>query len=571
MRKINLFISLFILGLTAFNSQAQTSFSEDFNGVNPFANWTLVNVDGNTPNAAVAYVNDAWVVREDFDSTGVGDSVAVSTSWYTPAGSANDYMITPMIVTTANPVLEFDAKAQDPNFADGYELRVSTTTPDVAGLLNNPPLFTTNAENGAWTRRSINLSAYANDTIYLGWRNNSTDQFLLLIDNIKVYEPVANNVGISAIVRPTNGCFLSANDSVEVSIENFGTSSTSIIPVAYRLNGGPLQTDTFAGNLAAGATVDFLFGTSSVNLATPGVYQLEVYTDLPADGNRNNDTLRTFIVNGLKPLPYFEDFNGFQPLQTGLFGNGWSTQRSGNFLWVTNQDTTGTVATGPNSDRSGNGIYFYTEASTPAVPGEVAALVTPCVDLSTNPNFLFLDFWYHMYGADITTLYVQVEDQGSWVTVDSLVGQQQTSNAAAYQQMSVNLSNFISANSEIRARFITVRGNGFNADIAIDDVEFRDQTIGLDDNTQEEIALELYPNPSNLPYTNLRFGLNSSANANVLIMDISGKVVYQENLGTLSEGEQRFRLNTSNLENGLYFMNLQLDDKRISKKLSIAR
>ena len=106
MKKITFYLGMFLM-LICGTTQAQTIFQEDFNGVSPLTNWTLINVDGRTPAANVAFVNDAWVTREDFDTTGVGDEVAVSTSWYSPAGASDDYLITPAIALTAGNLLNF--------------------------------------------------------------------------------------------------------------------------------------------------------------------------------------------------------------------------------------------------------------------------------------------------------------------------------------------------------------------------------------------------------------------------------------------------------------------------------
>ena len=47
----------------------------------------------------------------------MGDSVAFSTSWYTPAGIANDWMWTPLIgPITSNSLLSWNAVAYDPAF-----------------------------------------------------------------------------------------------------------------------------------------------------------------------------------------------------------------------------------------------------------------------------------------------------------------------------------------------------------------------------------------------------------------------------------------------------------------------
>lgn len=179
---------------------SQVIFSEDFsnlNGVLP-AGWTVINGDGLTPNANVAQFTNAWIIAADFDN--LPDTVAMSTSWYTPAGTSNDWLITPAIALTANNILAWEAEAQDAAYPDGYELRISTTTPTIAGFNANPPLFTIPAETGAvWTQRTVNLQAagYSNQSVYLAWRNNSTDQFILMVDDISVYTQAPFDAAIS--------------------------------------------------------------------------------------------------------------------------------------------------------------------------------------------------------------------------------------------------------------------------------------------------------------------------------------------------------------------------------------
>lgn len=185
---------LFVALLVAASASAQITIFEETFGVvsggtsDPLpAGWTAINVDGLTPAAAVSYVTDAWIVRDDFiyDAT---DAVAFSTSWYTPSGQADDWAITPAIVLTANNALSWEAVAPDPTYPDGYEVRLSTTTPDVAGMTTI--LETIPAEADVWTPRSTDLSAFAGQTVYIGFRNNSNDQFLLMLDDVTVTDPV---------------------------------------------------------------------------------------------------------------------------------------------------------------------------------------------------------------------------------------------------------------------------------------------------------------------------------------------------------------------------------------------
>lgn len=83
-----------LLGFAA-QSQAQTIlYQEDFGtACSPPAAVPAPlithNVDGRTPDAMVSYVNNAWIVRDDFGRE-IGNCAAFSTSWYVPPGTADD-------------------------------------------------------------------------------------------------------------------------------------------------------------------------------------------------------------------------------------------------------------------------------------------------------------------------------------------------------------------------------------------------------------------------------------------------------------------------------------------------
>ena len=217
MKKLLLTLSVAIMSGMALN--AQILFSEDFDGIGgPTAggagtytfpaNWFLRNVDNRTPAAAVSYVNEAWERREDFNFN-VADSCAFSTSWYTPAGAANDFMWTPLINgISASTVLNWNAVTYDPSYPDGYEIRVMTQAqgPPTGGtgvignqITNSTQVYSIAAEMTTWQARSVSLSAFAGQNVYIGFRNMSNDEFLLLIDDIVVMTPVVNDAAISFV------------------------------------------------------------------------------------------------------------------------------------------------------------------------------------------------------------------------------------------------------------------------------------------------------------------------------------------------------------------------------------
>jgi hypothetical protein len=301
MKKIQLLFGC--LGLVAVTSvSAQPVFSEDFNGTTPLSTWTLFNIDARTPAANVSFVNDAWVTREDYDTTGVGDNIAVSTSWYAPAGTADDYMVTPAITLTNNNVLFYDAKAQDPAYPDGYELRISTTVPTVAGLLANPALFTIAGENATWTRRSVSLSSYAGQTVYLGWRNNSNDQFVLCVDNVLVEKVFSNDAKVNSLSVASSQVNASTV-AITGSVINTGIAPLTSVVVNWSSDGGvTVNSNTMTMNLASFTSATFSH-PFTLTAANPGNFtDIDVWTSLPnavPDSNAVNDTISTqFFVNG---------------------------------------------------------------------------------------------------------------------------------------------------------------------------------------------------------------------------------------------------------------------------------
>jgi len=188
------------------NGPGGVLFSEDFDNISgPTAGgsgtysfpsgWLLANVDNRAPSTQVSYINQAWERREDF-SFNVADSCAFSTSWTSPSGVADDWMWTPIIgPVSSGSTLKWKAVAYDPEFSDGYEVRVmmaSNGPPtgsdgNIGNMVTNSDLvFSVAAENTTWTDREVDLSGYNGQPIYIAFRNISNDKFLLLIDDIEV-------------------------------------------------------------------------------------------------------------------------------------------------------------------------------------------------------------------------------------------------------------------------------------------------------------------------------------------------------------------------------------------------
>lgn len=157
-------------------------------------------------------------------------------------------------------------------------------------------------------------------------------------------------------------------------------------------------------------------------------------------------------------FPYSEGF------ESGT-GN-WVQASDDNFDWTRKTGTTGSSNTGPSAAAEGS-YYMYTEASSPNYPSKSANFLSPCFDFSSlsSPE---LSFQYHMYGATMGTLSIQVSTDGgnTWSSnIWSLSGDQGNS----WKSATVGLSSY-SGQSSVRIRMRGVTGTSYTGDISIDDI-----------------------------------------------------------------------------------------------------
>lgn len=186
-------------------------FQENFDGAGPgFAAWTLIDVDGLTHDAPVADFDAGAWIRKDrggpIPNYGGpdGNFAAMSSSWYSPAGTSNDWLISPQITLPAeNAFLKWDAKAQDPQFSDGYKVMLAPNGGNAVADFT-VELYNTAAEDGVWVTRDASLASYAGTTVRIAFVNNSTDKFVLLIDNILVNLAPTAPPDCPTLVAPAN-------------------------------------------------------------------------------------------------------------------------------------------------------------------------------------------------------------------------------------------------------------------------------------------------------------------------------------------------------------------------------
>lgn len=103
----------------------------------------------------------------------------------------------------------------------------------------------------------------------------------------------AIDVGVSAITAPTSGQ-LGMTEQVTITVENFGSTNQTSIPVFYNINGGADVTATYTGDLAQGESDTFTF-TDTEDLSVIGDYTIVAGTMLANDADASNDTTEVVV------------------------------------------------------------------------------------------------------------------------------------------------------------------------------------------------------------------------------------------------------------------------------------
>lgn len=221
--------------------------------------------------------------------------------------------------------------------------------------------------------------------------------------------------------------------------------------------------------------VDATTPNPSHTFTTAGSYEVNLTV---SDGtNSIAKVIPAYINIETKPFPHTSDLDNFYVgSAAGGFEDGWSTSPGGTlegYRWTTNNGTTPSNNTGPEVDQSlGNsaGVYLYTEA-TGSSSGDIAELISPCLDVPNSSNNPFVSFYYHMFGATMGTLHVDLNDGNSWINdiTTPLVGQQQSTIGAPWIERTFDINAY--KGSTIQIRFRAERGSNFQSDMAIDNFQ----------------------------------------------------------------------------------------------------
>ena len=231
----------------------------------------------------------------------------------------------------------------------------------------------------------------------------------------------STDIGLIELEAPVSGCGLTSNETVTVKLSNYGPTGYDSIPLAYQLTGGLAVSDTIIAFINPGDTVSFSFSVGA-DLSAIGPHGIDVWLDFSMDTNAINDSLLKIKIYNAPlwnsfPFAYDVESENTCAASCGMYctlNGGWINDDNDSLDWTVDVGGTPSSNTGPmvdNTLQNSSGNYLYIEASSPCYPSKEAILLSQCVDLDVMIN-PFMEFAYHMHGADMGDLYVEIESGG---------------------------------------------------------------------------------------------------------------------------------------------------------------
>ncbi len=487
-------LTSFLLGWGVQSSAQINVLTEDFEG-------TTFNVSSSS---ASGNNNNAWAINSNYSTNGSksdsakvaqGDTLYLETNTFSTIGYTNVNLSFDQICK----IDFFDRAYIEYSTNNGNTwTRLTSTEYNGSGFFGssyfssvsyldwNPGSATALPASSWWKSESFDLTATAgNSQVKVRWmlvdadNNGAVNNYGWLLDNIVVTaapcELVPPTISISGTIYQGVVYF---QGPFGISANITDASGVASATLTYTVNSGTavnLNMSNTSGNIwlalipaaSVGDTICYtITATDNTTCSNTASHPSLGCTQFIVAANPPPSCVGTPVFN----FNYLESFASFTPGNgtntVGTLQNNWINDNSNDSHdWYVWNRGTGSGGTGPSADHSpGDANYMYVEAS--GNSNATAILNTPCYDLTNlvAPKF---DFYYHMLGASMGELHLDIFFGGQWVldVMPAIIGDQ----GSAWNYRRVDLSQY--AGNIVKLRFRAIVGNGFQSDIAIDDIE----------------------------------------------------------------------------------------------------
>ena len=506
--KRKLLVTILLLPAFFFGQVFQSGF-ETVNG--SITQWAIYNQDNLTPNTQVSFVNAAWVQSlAEFDN-----SVGLSTSYYSPPGVSNDWMVSPAITLPAGTsTMYWHARAYDATFPDSYRVYVSTTG-------NAPSNFTTpilevgngtsTGEAVTWQNKSLDLSSFAGQTIYIAFQNFSNDMFLLGLDNVYIVSGTC----------PAPGRIMT-NSNITLNSGTFNwTAATGITEYEYSWGA--------AGHTPAVTAISATTSASISSLNPNSRYQYFVRSKTGTNTGGWVGPYSLFTAVAAAPSYAY----GFDSA-TGYGSDGWSG------AWSTN-------ATAGNP-QAGTQMVFSNSSTVAATPTNRWLFSRPIHFVANSVNTITF-YTRNFGGTGAQSLKMTVGNEATVAAQSTTLWTSSTVANATWTQITATFTPTTTGTYYIGFHHFTPGAAGavslgldtFNITSVLSNDEFIINNFNI------------YPNPAK-DFVNITSKNNTTIDL-VQVTDVNGRVVKTKEVS----GVENMQLTISDLTSGIYFVTVSGD------------
>ncbi len=375
--------------------------------------------------------------------------------------------------------------------------------------------------------------------------------------SINIYTPT-DNIRLVEINNPTSNVNCSDTITPEITVKNGGQNTINQVDVNYTINTTNYNF-TYNGSIEPQTTqIITLPSISGLNL---GEHHFQASVNITNDAyNEDNNSSNFFHINQSDNNP-----STINPFESSA--NQWLTVDN------TNSWQIGTPLT-PILGSAGNTGYVTTlNANYP--DNSISYLNSPCYDLTSYSSAILKFDMLFSLETDYDVLYVEyTTNQGNtWQVLGTAddpnwynssfdqnvltIGKQWTGTNSTLKEYSHDVT-FLTNQNNVSFRFTFLTDQSVTSEGVLID-NFRIETVAsTTTNILENISV--YPNPSNGIITIQR---SSNEKMNFSIFDITGKQIHSQKNIT----DNLYTINLSNITKGVYFINISVNDKIITKKL----
>lgn len=555
-------------------AKATTIWSDDFSSG---ANWTIASTGSNS---------EQWHIITDPNAIPVGAlspfmSPTASNGFLFVNSDANNTMDmdgTP-IITTATNIGTIDCSAYsvvklkyNNNFRWWHDTRGVRVSGDDGAtwteflLSDEVDYFTPNQNSGnpevtiidissiAGGSSQVKVQFYYNDNDYWGW--------YWAVDDVELYVPEANDLQLNSIYWGSTGYWaerlayyqVPASQVTEIEfaglVENIGAldqSDAVFTATAGSYTGTSAATPVVVGSVdTLSCTANFTPGTTTATLSVSGSVDMGT-----VDGDPTNNTLSNYASIDINPYVYSRDngtatngsFNGGMGFEVGnIFDIFANTSIGGGSVYIHSAAEAGAeIYLKLYSIDATTGDFLYVDESGP--------YVLQASDIDAEVTLSFLGGSYPLNAGESYLIMAGSNGDGG-ATNDLVVGTAGPSPAQTcfYYDMTDLTWYYTTSQPMVRMNF--------------------DPALSVN-SAQNNFGFDVAPNPA-ADQTSVTFTVKNTSDASIRVIDMAGKVVALQSL-TGVNGTQVVQINTSELNSGMYTVNVTANGTSVSKKLAVRK